>query len=93
MRLMLHAQRAAVFLHVSTKHSLPDKGVSNAQVCGRDWNEHSSETGGYYSCNRSAQADLDGPAAVGIFGIRSYISSLCGRVQVANSAQACPNCL
>ena len=87
---MLHAQRAAVFLHVSAKHSLPDKEVLYAQVCRRDWREHSSETGGYYSCNRSAQADPDGPAAV---GIRSYISSLCGRVQVANSAQACPNCL
>ena len=63
------------------------------QVCGRDWREHSSETGGYYSCNRSAQAGPDGPAAVEIFGIRSYISSLCGKVQVPNYAQACPNCL
>lgn len=93
MHLMLHAQRAAVFLHVIVMHPLPAKKISNAQVCGRDWREHSSETGGYYSCNRSAQAGPDSPAAVEIFGIRSYISSLCGKVQVANSCQASPNCL
>ena len=51
------------------------------QVCGRDWGEHSSATGGYYSCNRFVPAAASAAAAEPS-GLRSFLSSLYGRVQV-----------
>lgn len=53
------------------------------QVCGRDWKEHSSSTGGYYSCNRFVP---DGAVDTEPSGIRAFLSSLYGRVQVPSNS-------
>ena len=66
-------------------------------MCGRDWKEHSSSTGGFYACNRFVPA-AEGSAAgmAGTAGtaeppsIRSFFSSLYGRMQVSMLAALPP---
>ena len=66
-------------------------------MCGRDWKEHSSSTGGFYACNRFVPA-AEGSAAgtTGTAGtaeppsIRSFFSSLYGRMQVSMLAALPP---
>ena len=56
-------------------------------MCGRDWKEHSSSTGGFYACNRFVPAGEGSAAgAAEPSSIRSFLSSLYGRVQVSISA-------
>ncbi len=59
-------------------------GCPCMQICGGDWASHNSATGGFYKCNRF-RAAVEAEAASqegGTVGVRAFLGSVFGRIQV-----------
>ena len=56
------------------------------QICGSDWASHNSATGGFYKCNRFRAAVEEEAAGQegGSVGLRSFLGSVFGRIQVCH---------